>query len=558
MLTVRDVLALEVLNGARVVAGDRGLDRPIRWVHVVDIPDVADWVKGGELLLTTGVSLYEKPSLQEGLVRSLTEKEVAGLAIAVGRYFETIPQIMASDADALGLPLIALPFEIPFVEITQVIHQLIIDEKYRLLKRSHDIHNALTAVVLDQADYGKLATALAKLIQRSITIEDTAFQVLAAATAGEVDDARRESIRTKRTPPRLLAKLRETGVLQKLQESSQPLRIGAMPGEGLVMERLVTPVVVGGHVHGYIWIIAGDRPLESLDFAAVQQAATVAALLMLKEKAVAEAEERWKADFLTRVLSPGMRPNEELLLQGQRLGYQLGQSYQVALISVQDSRDVDVERLATTAQRVIQSAGQMPLLYRRHGELTLLLPAQHPYVPREELAKIVEGAKLTGAMPFAGLGRPYSEPEKLYQSYREARRAMLVGRVLGAEKGGIWDYGEVAILSWLRQLPDDVIEASVFGEPLAHLLRADQANLDELLLSLEVYLDQGGNGLKAARVLHVHRNTLRYRLARIEKLLGVSLADTGTCFQLHMALKALRLRRGTYSLDEWTPREGEG
>ena len=120
-LTVRDVLSLNVLRGAKVVAGHRGLHNPIRWTHILDHPDVAPWVRGGEILLTSGYGIYSDPRAQIKYLRDAAEKKVAAVFIAVETYLpETTPQ-MREIADQYGVPLVELPHEIAFVEVTEAI-----------------------------------------------------------------------------------------------------------------------------------------------------------------------------------------------------------------------------------------------------------------------------------------------------------------------------------------------------------------------------------------------------------------------------------------------------
>src|SRR3954447_11967993 len=104
--------AQTILGKARVVAGERGLGRDIRWVHIVDIPDIVQWVRPGQLLLTTGYSLPRDPDSQRALIRSLVDRQLAGVGLAVPRFFEHFPSVFLEEADQLDLPLLEIPWEI--------------------------------------------------------------------------------------------------------------------------------------------------------------------------------------------------------------------------------------------------------------------------------------------------------------------------------------------------------------------------------------------------------------------------------------------------------------
>jgi PucR family transcriptional regulator, purine catabolism regulatory protein len=120
-LTVREALSLNVLKDAKVVAGEQGLDNPIRWTHIIDLPDITEWVKGGELLITSGLGIYNAPEAQVKYMTQAVEKKIAAVLVTVQEYLpQTTPQ-MREIADRAGLPLIELPRTIAFIEITEAI-----------------------------------------------------------------------------------------------------------------------------------------------------------------------------------------------------------------------------------------------------------------------------------------------------------------------------------------------------------------------------------------------------------------------------------------------------
>lgn len=129
MVTVREVLDLPVLRGARVVAGHKALHAPVRWCHISEVTDIARLLSGGELLLTTGIALDLPPEQHTAYVESLRERGVSGLLLELDRKFTAAPQAMVEAANRVGLPLITLPFDTPFVQVTQEIHKLILSRE---------------------------------------------------------------------------------------------------------------------------------------------------------------------------------------------------------------------------------------------------------------------------------------------------------------------------------------------------------------------------------------------------------------------------------------------
>ena len=133
-LTLREVLDLDVVRrGApHVVAGSGRLDVPVRWVHALELTDVGRLLRGGELVLSTGIALPDSPAELADYVASLARVGVAGLAVELGRrYTEALPDGLVAAAEARSVPLIELRREVAFIEITEAVHARIIDELLR-------------------------------------------------------------------------------------------------------------------------------------------------------------------------------------------------------------------------------------------------------------------------------------------------------------------------------------------------------------------------------------------------------------------------------------------
>lgn len=120
-LTVREALSLNVLKDAKVVAGEQGLDNPIRWTHIIDLPDVSDWVKGGELLITSGLGIYNDTQDQIKYMNAAVEKKIAAVFVTVQEYLPQTTLQMREIADRAGMPLVELPRTLAFIEITEAI-----------------------------------------------------------------------------------------------------------------------------------------------------------------------------------------------------------------------------------------------------------------------------------------------------------------------------------------------------------------------------------------------------------------------------------------------------
>ncbi len=516
----------------------------IRWVHIVDIPDADfEWGRRGVLLLTAGFGLKDDPKSQEALIPRLVEQGFAGIILSVGQYLQDTPQVMRQAADELGLPLIETPNDVLFVDVTEAIFERIINRQYALLQQSNRIHSKLTQLVLEGSNLSHLASTLASLLERPVTIEDSSFRVLAAAKHGPVDEARRRSVTHRRTTPELAQRLIERGVYDQLLSRMEPVYVPPMPDLGMTMERIVAPIIVDREAYGYIWIIAGDHALNELDELAVGHGATVAALILFKDQAVRKAEEALRGDFFNQLLR-GAADSADLAEQARQLNYRLSEPHQVLLIDRASKVGAKSRSLQDAVATWLRDRGTHALMVWRDDRLVLVIESQDTATGKQIAHSIVDDLNHPASRLSIGVGgvcQPLvEETTGVRRSYEQAREAARVGAAM-SQGGSSTTFEELGLLHWLYHVPPEQQAGNVFLEHIRKLAAYDADHNKELVKTLETYLDHGGSLAEASQALYIHRNTLLHRVDRIEALCHVDLRDPLQRLNLHVAVKYYRL-----------------
>lgn len=544
MLTVREALELPSFASAEIVAGWAGLDNQIRSVHIVDTPDSSyDWGRDGVLLLTAGFGLQNAPERQSMLIPKLVDRKFAGLVLSTGYYFKETPLVIRETADSFNFPVIETPRGVLFIDLTEAIFEQIVNRQYALLQQSAQIHKQLTDLVLRGGDLDDLITTLANLLERSVVLEDTSFQVLATAHQGPVDEARQRSVVHGYTTPEVAQRLIDGGVYDRLLEKMVPIHVAPMPDLGMFLRRLVVPIIVDREVYGYIWIIVGDRPLTELNELAIHHGATVAALIMLKEQAVREAQEAMRGDFLEQLLR-GAKETAVFTEQARQLKYRLDQPHQVLLIQDKPKAGGNPHSLLDALEYWLREQNCQALLDRRDEGVVLIIESDDTAKGKELAVTLVEDLNQAAHELLVGVGHA-CQPRKLdldgvRRSYEEAREVVRISTVLGRRKG-VTVFGELGLLHWLYHLPPEQQADNAYLQHVLTLAAYDTKHKTELVKTLEVYLDSGGSLVEAAAALYIHRNTLLHRLDRIEQLCAVHLRDPLERLNLHTAIKSYRL-----------------
>ncbi|MFD4605835.1 PucR family transcriptional regulator [Streptomyces sp. NPDC058464] len=532
-ITVQRALELPGLRSGlpEILAGADRLGRTVRWVHAGEVPNIASLLKGGELLLTTGYGLGTRPTEQRAFVRTLAERGIAALVVELGARFSRLPATLVDTARATGLPLVALHREVPFVTVTEEIHTEIVNHHYALLQRAEEVHRRCTEALLGGGGVPQVLTILADFSGNPVFLETTDGQLLYTAGSGpEGADPLQvwEGLRGqhKDAPP-------PTGVVLV----DVP---GGGPGTGSVRARLVLLPVRG--------------PLAPVHRIAAERAAGILAVVLMQARQEEELAARGRGDFLTD-LAEGRITAEDAPAQARVLGFKPGGGPLLPVVMrVGDSLSPDSPGrgwavLARAVGEELAAVGVPVLLGVRpvEGRVPLLLGLRSE-AERTTVADRVAAA-LRAGVERAGMQRPGAAPPVVVVGVAGGWAAASAGLRHAAETATAaqclsdrpWYDArrlDIDLLLWrLRDHPD---LAAFVDRAIGPLRDHDNRSKPPLLPTLETYLAHAGRKAETARELHLNRQTLYNRLARIGELLGTDLDDPQAVLALSLALRARR------------------
>ncbi len=529
-ITVQAALQLPGLRGGlpEVLAGADRLDRTVRWVHAGEVPNIASLLKGGELLLTTGYGLGTRPADQRAFVRTLAERGIAALVVELGTRFTRLPAALVDTARAAGLPLVQLHREVPFVTVTEEIHTEIVNGHYALLQRAEEVHRRCTQALLDGGGVPRVLGVLAEFGGNPVFLEAADGRLLYAAGAGAAAA----------DPLQVWEGLR----CRQRDEPPAGTTIvdvpGGGPGTGSVRARLV--------------LLPVNAPVDAVHRIAAERAAGILAVVLMQARQEEELAARGRGDFLTD-LAEGRVEAADAPARARVLGFRPGGGPLLPVVMrLADGPSPTGGGWAVLARVLAEelaSVGVPVLLGVRpvEGRVPLLLGLRSE-TERETVADRVAGALRAGA-ERAGRRRPDARPPVVVVGVPGGWTAASAGLRHAAETAtaaeGLperpWYDArrlDIDLLLWrLRDHPD---LAAFVDRAIGPLHEHDRRSKPPLLPTLETYLAHAGRKAETARELHLNRQTLYNRLARIEELLGTDLDDPQTVLTLGLALRARR------------------
>lgn len=575
-ITVRRALELPGLRSGlpEVLAGDGRLGRAVRWVHAGEVPHIASLLKGGELLLTTGYGLGTRPAEQRAFVRTLAERGIAALVIELGPRFTRLPAALVDTARTTGLPLVQLHREVAFVTVTEEIHTEIVNGHYALLQRAEEVHRRCTEALLGGGGIPQVLRILADFSGNPVFLETTDGQLLYAAGAGpEGADPLQvwEGLRGSRKEAPSGAVLvdvpgggpgaswggaagRGTEGSGAYDDPDGPLgrsagadaRLGRAPGADMTPARSTT-ASTAGPPRARLALLPVRSPLAPVHRMAAERAAGILAVVLMQARQEEELAARGRGDFLTD-LAEGRIAAEDAPAQARVLGFKPGAGPLLPVVMrLGDWGGWAV--LARALAEELAAAGVPVLLGVRpvEGRVLVLLGLRSEQ-ERPAVADRVAAALRTG-VERTGVRRPGARPPVVVVGVAGGWTTASAGLRHAAETAtaaqGLPDRPwydarrlDIDLLLWrLRDHPD---LAAFVDRAIGALQAHDRRSKPPLLPTLETYLAHAGRKAETARELHLNRQTLYNRLAKIGELLGTDLEDPETVLALSLALRARR------------------
>jgi purine catabolism regulator len=504
-----------------VRAGEDRLDVPVRWAHVSELADPVPYMEGGELLLITALKLDAgDPEAMRRYVKRLAGAGVVGLGFAVGVNYEEIPKALVDAAEQEGLPLLEVPRRTPFLAISKAVSAAIAADQYRAVTAGFAAQRELTKQALNAGPEGLLG-ALAAQVDGWAALYDAAGAVVATAP----EWAGRRAARL-------------TADVERLRE--RPAPASSVVGGPEHEDRVELHTLGTGRRPRAALAVGTAAALGTAERYAVHSAIALLTLTTERSRSLHEAEQRIGAAVL-RMLLAG-EPDHARAVAGDLYGGLLDAPFR--MIVAESPVRSDGEGLGEIAEAVESAAA-------RAGEAVLIVPEGERLVvlAADGGAAVAACAAHAAALEAArarpeqtagdetelvvGLSAP-AGPIGAAAAYKQAEQALSVAR----RRGRVFvEHEQMAAGSVLPLLADDAVKA--FADGLLRALREhDATGRGDLVASLRAWLSRHGQWDAAAADLGVHRHTLRYRMRRVEEILGRSLDDPDVRMELWLALKA--------------------
>lgn len=548
-LTVRQIMDIGPLQRSRIISGMGGLDNIVKTVTVMDVPNIENWLKGNEFVLTNVFAIKDDIVAQKQLIKVLKLKNVAALGIKLKSYIETVPNEMIQLSNELNIPIIELPADCSWRDIIDPVLHRIVNENYKVLEKSLAVHNRLMKILLQEGGLEVLCNSIKELITAPVAIVDSLFKPMAKSRDDEWEFVFKELLNNGNIINHLKKK-------QDVKSNFVFYSFASNKLNKLGIKVCLVRIEHDNFLLGYLAVLL-KIDVESLkedDIVTLERACIMAALEIIKQRNIQKVSRKFFNEFLGELLEGKLTSLEEIHQRAHFLGVRMYDRYAVILVNTSiyknyykqigrlkkneftlDSLKDSVIKEITNRINILKDA----LIYDRGDYIAILLPQTEAITSR--LSGII--TELKNILVFylknvkIGIGE-WKDLLRINESYIDAYYALKVA--LNDPDNDIVYFNDLGILKFFIKNSGDLDTRhirEIYDRTLKPLADYDTKNKSDLITTLDTYFKSNFCFNKTAQKLFVHINTLRYRLEKIELLTGLSLKKSEDLFNLYLGLK---------------------
>ncbi len=533
-----DILRLALPLNTAVIAAESHTRRNVSWFALLSTWQALDeHVHAGDLVIVP--QWVQQQATDAQLAQHL--HFFANLPVAGLLFFAPPDDAIVGLANELQLPLLVLPPETAVRDIHRNIAALLIDRHSATTERGMQLYRRLSEMSREGQGLDAMTDLMSRLTGKLIVVQDKRLEVQAISWPRNLEVDRQLLLEALAQRDELPPVLRNRKAAARARQSYwQQL----LPVEN--MARLISPIISGDRARGYLSVVGRPEELDLLDSLTVEHGAAACALEMAKAKAVSEVKKSLRGDFLEGVLAGNM-PEAEMLRLASRLDHDTQMPHMVLTFAWVGADSPSLRRLETTINWLLRNHNR-PALVHVYGNQHICLFHALKNVEEAEitldfarrLREQIE-AEFPGAQLLGGMSGPVMDLREWPKAYHEALQAMEMGLRLKLSNFVV-DFNSLGVYRLLGELENLSAVKRFTDQVIGPLVTYDREHRGSLVQTLDAYFTHHGNISQTAESLFVHRNTLLYRLERIQELTAHDLNQADMRLALHLALKFWQLR----------------
>lgn len=547
-LAIKEALDMLTTANIRVIAGATHLDRNISSVNIIEVPTVSAWMKGGELLFTSGFAFQGDMNSACEIIADLYNANVAALVIKPSKYLPEIPRQIIDCAESLGFPLLQIPEDMPYSIIMQPISEKIINTQLDSLRNIENAHNRLMTALLEGKSITDICEILGDLISQDVFLFDKQFQLITCSKNNR--EYSKEAIND------------ITESLLNHREAMFECKAHhwvSFYSEMIRDELIYIPLDINRIRTMFLIVRLNCIPLLEYDYITMENAGTVITHVVQQQQALLEKEWQLRGECLDDLIWQNYTDINTALGRAKFFGVDLSKDFCIYVIDrskscfTQDQNSTDdiaqdfdeTERLREPIRRAMSYANYPILIQNKVNTIVILV--ELPNEPEFRITKTKICNLLTDTIKqhvndnfIIGVSKVHNSIPEVKIAYKESITSIKCGYALKNKTNYVF-FDDMGVFSFLYELQDSEATQAFFAQKFKALMKYDSEKDGDLINTLKTYFNCNCNIQKTSEALFLHKNSVIYRLHKIEQLTHSFLNDRESTFQLQLCIKLMSL-----------------
>lgn len=545
-IPLEKIMKIPPFSNAVLVGGKKGIGRIVESANIQEVPHVERWLHGGEIVFSSGYTFGSTEAACD-LLKRLNKFNATALAIKPGQYLECIPDAMIKCADELNFPLFEMPEDLPYMDCIIPIFEYLMDEHIFYIHHVENVHNLLMQSMIQNEGLDGLCKMLYQVIHKPVFI----FSEKGVSLASCVGEAAQPGYKNM-----IEDEFKGYCIYHKLWrlKKNKCNKISVGLNRGLIC---VPVYIQRDHVANLILDLLEEMILD-VDLLAFENASPLIAIELLQEKALIQKEQNIRGQLLEDIIMKKYGDENVIIKRGLHVGFDVTQSFCAFEIDADSFEDyvntelknfdeAEIQKIKLDIQECfwceLQKVPEKILLMNKSVGVIGLVSIHNPdqIIECKKMIRSVmkEQKKTHPKLTFsAGIGKIKDQFSDAGESLKEAKLALNTIREQHTyNQGTIACFDDLGCLCFLNELSGSVAMKKFYQDNMQNILDYDDKNEGELVKTLECYFQCGGNIRLTSEKMFVHKNSIVYRIRKIESLIDGKISDPETEFNLQICLK---------------------
>lgn len=527
--TIQDLLERPSLKDAKVVAGQQGLDRLVKWVHILEVTDIGQLLNGYEMILTTGVGWKEDNDLGLSILTQLIESNVSGLCIELGKYMTHMSKDMLDMANRHQFPIIVFQKEVRFIDITQDINTALMSRHYKMIADLEMYSKQLNQLLLKPSAFKHILRLLHDYLGVVVFyLPRNSEESILLTTHYHI------------TKHDLLMKMEK----DHQQGGFLSIAQGVSPDKSYARQTIRAL----GHDFADVIIYTDSKPLGEFESLVLDRSTTAMSQDLLRMVYIEEKRKHQQQQWVREWLN-GDHEAEDVLRQLRHLDPTITAKVCFVCIYEPDLSDDSSMIYYTALFRTIFSQQGFYLIstYDTSQFVFCLIDQRGKETWKKRMDKAIEGigkiesvSKESKPLSMLGVGMYCSHIDRISESYRSAKETIQIKSNTPFIKDIYYDQLHAYRLVYMLKKHSNIHQ--FIDEYLGELIRYDRLHHSHLLETLQVFLETNGSKKQTASKLFIVRQTMYHRLDKIKGILGDDFMEPSKRIAIEVAILAHHYR----------------